>query len=117
MGSAFIDPLTCDFPVGSIPYAEGKDLICQRLKTCLCLTRGESCFFPEAGRDITNPALRQQDAALLTALLRPQVLSVPGITRIVSFDVSFTQTEAIYTIVVQCENGEIINTGGLIDGF
>ena len=118
MSTAFIDPITCDFPMGSIPYATNKEAICQRLRTCLCLIRGESCFYPDAGLDITNQAFRNRaNVQLIEGFYRPLILAIPGITRIVDFSIDFVGTEARYTISVECDDSETIETGGLIDGL
>lgn len=118
MSVAYIDPLTGDFPIGSIPIVSGKDAICQRIKTCLCLIKGESCFYPDAGIDLTNAALRRQsNRELITATYREQILAIQGISDISSFEISFNGTEATYTVSVECEDGENFTTGGLIDGF
>lgn len=118
MSAVGIDPVTGDLPIGCIPYVSGKDALCQRIQCELCLVKGESCFFPSAGIDRFSPIYRNRsNIDLIIANYRAAILNIPTIRRIISFETEFEGTAATYKIAVQCDDGEIINTGGLIDGF
>jgi len=118
MSTGFIDPVTGDFPECSIPIATGKEALCQRIKTCLCLIMGESCFYPDAGIDVTSQVFRRpENAALATSIYRDKILSIPGVSRIVDFTTSIVGTAATYTVTLRCDDGEILETSGIVDGL
>jgi len=107
-----------DFPTGSIPFLTGKEAVEQNIKSRLSLIKGESCFFPDAGLDILNPLFKNQaNSDLFVAELRAEILSIPQVTRILSLETNFDNGTVTYSVSLMCAGNEILNTGGLIDGF
>ena len=118
MSTAFIDPLTGDFPESSIPIATGNDAICQRIKTCLCLILGESCFYPDAGIDITSLIYtRPENTSLAISNYREKILSIPGVSRVIDFTSDPVGTSITYSVSLESDDGEILETNGIIDGL